>query len=308
MKSTLLLFLIAIVFLTGKVEPYQNQKPVVAFSFDDGNPNDILNYDGEDWNARILEQLKQNNIQAAWFVSAKNLNNAKGKLLMKRWDNAGNIIANHTFSHINFNDPETSIKKFENEILSCDSFIKAYNNYQKYFRFPYLKAGDTYAKRDSVLTFLKKKDYKQGWVTIDNSDWYINSRMIKSLKENPKRNIDDYKKYYLEHIFERAEYYNKISVEINHREIKHTLLLHFNLTSALFLDDLIKMFKQKGWLIENYSSAIKDPVYEFVPSSIPSEQSLIWMQAKQSGLYEDRLRYPGEDGVFEKDKMDKAGL
>ena len=308
MKYTLILFLIVFAFFTGKIEPGQNQRPVVAFSFDDGNPNDILNYTGEAWNAAILAQLRQNNIQAVWFVSAKNLNNDKGKLLLKHWDDAGNLIANHTFSHINFNDPETSIEKFENEILKCDSFIKGYTNYRKYFRFPYLKAGDTFAKKDSILSFLKKNDYKQGWVTIDNSDWYINSRLIKRLKENPNADIKVYEEFYLNHIIDRARYYNELSKEINHREIKHTVLLHFNLSSALFLNALIDKFRNEGWEIQNYSNVIQDTVYNFYPSAIPSEQSLIWMQAKQAGNFESRLRYPGEDGEFEKDKMDKAGL
>jgi len=41
---------------------------------------------------------------------------------------------------------------------------------------------------------------------------------------------------------------------------------------------------------------------------MPAEQSLIWMQAKETGLYDNQLRYPGEDGEYEKEKMDKLGL
>jgi len=41
---------------------------------------------------------------------------------------------------------------------------------------------------------------------------------------------------------------------------------------------------------------------------MPSDQSLIWMQAKLTGQFENELRYPGETGEYEKDKMDKLGL
>jgi hypothetical protein len=41
---------------------------------------------------------------------------------------------------------------------------------------------------------------------------------------------------------------------------------------------------------------------------MPAEQSLIWSLAKQTGQYDNKLRYPGEDGEYEKDKMDKLGL
>jgi hypothetical protein len=32
------------------------------------------------------------------------------------------------------------------------------------------------------------------------------------------------------------------------------------------------------------------------------------MLAKKTGRFENELRYPGEDGEYEKDKMDKLGL
>src|SRR5664279_4971871 len=160
MKYTLILFFVAITFFKGKVEPDVKQKPVIAFSFDDGNPNDILNYKCEDWNAMIVATLKKYHMDAAWFVEAKNMNNARGKLLLHKWNAAGNLIANHTYSHLNYNDEEVSIQRYEDEILQCDSFIHPYTNYSKLFRFPYLKAGNSEAKKDSILAFLKHNGYK----------------------------------------------------------------------------------------------------------------------------------------------------
>jgi hypothetical protein len=37
-------------------------------------------------------------------------------------------------------------------------------------------------------------------------------------------------------------------------------------------------------------------------------ESIVWGVAKETGKYEDILRYPGEDGEYEKDEMDKLGL
>ena len=126
------------------------------------------------------------------------------------------------------------------------------------------------------------------------------------LKQNSDADITGFHEYYINHIFERAQYYNKLSTQINNRQIKHTVLLHFNLTSALFLNDLIEKFKNEGWIIDDYIEAIKDPIYSEEPNTLPAEQSLIWMQAIQKGGFE--LRCPGEDSKYEKDKMDKLGL
>jgi peptidoglycan-N-acetylglucosamine deacetylase len=308
MKKIVAILIIAFVSITWKIDSQNNQKPCVAFSFDDGNTNDILSYKGAEWNAMIIDQLNKYGIKAVWCVEGKKIDNEKGKILLQNWNNAGNIIANHTYSHLNYNDTTMTCKRFIEEIQKCDSLISSYTNYQKIFRFPYLKGGNTISKRDSLRSYFKQNGFKQGWVTIDASDWYINSRLIKRLKENPHADLKGFKDYYINHILDRAQYYNNLSNEINHRQIKHTVLLHFNLTSALFLSDLIERFKQEGWIIESYSAAIQDPIYNELPTSMPAEQSLIWSLAKQTGRYDNKLRYPGEDGEYEKQKMDKLGL
>lgn len=308
MKNILLFIIIAMISISCKTNKPIIQKPSISFSFDDGNQEDILNYKGADWNAMIVNQLKKEKIQSVWFCCASGVDEEEGSLLLKKWDQAGNYIANHTYNHPNYGDSKMSCAALVKEIEACNAYIKGYKNYQKIFRFPYLNAGNTIAKRDSIRDYLLKNGYRQGWVTIDASDWYINSRMIDRLKLNPKADISGFKAYYLNHIYDRALYYNNLSVEINHRQIKHTLLLHFNLTSALFLTDLIKKFRKEGWEICNYSDAIKDPIYKELPTAMPAVQSLIWALAKQSGKYEKQLRYPGEDSVYEKDKMDKLGL
>jgi peptidoglycan-N-acetylglucosamine deacetylase len=302
------MLLLVSILLTSRIDSQSNAQPTIAFSFDDGRTDDMPNYKGEIWNNLIIDQLKKNQIQSVLFVSGRSLDNEKGKAFLEKWNEAGNYIANHTYSHPGYNDTSMTCAAEIREILKCDSVINGYLNYQKIFRFPFLKVGNTIAKRDSICAFLKQNGYKQGWVTIDNSDWYICSRLLQRLRSDPQADISGFRAYYINSIFKHAQYYENLSMGINHRHIPHTLLLHINLTSALFLSDLIEKFKKEGWNIVNYSVAIKDPIYDEIPSAMPSDQSLIWSQALKSGLYKNILRYPGEDGVFEKDEMDKLGL
>jgi hypothetical protein len=68
------------------------------------------------------------------------------------------------------------------------------------------------------------------------------------------------------------------------------------------------MFKDKGWNIIDAEEAFKDPIFQSQPTNIPAGESLIWALAKESGKFEDILRFPAEDSRYEKDKMDKLGL
>jgi len=171
-----------------------------------------------------------------------------------------------------------------------------------------LKAGEAGEKRDSINTFLKRTGYINGYVTINNSDWFINSRMIKFMEENPGASIENYKQYYIEHLIDRAKYYDEIAYKFLGRRVKHTLLLHHNLTSALFLHDLMMAFEKEGWELIDAEDVFTDPVYEMIPDIVPAGESLIWGLARESGKFDDVIRYPAEDSPYEEEKMNKLGL
>ena len=63
-----------------------------------------------------------------------------------------------------------------------------------------------------------------------------------------------------------------------------------------------------GWEWTNADQAFDDPVFLREPQTLPAGESLVWALAAESGQFKDRLRYPGEDDVYEKPKMDALGL
>jgi hypothetical protein len=44
------------------------------------------------------------------------------------------------------------------------------------------------------------------------------------------------------------------------------------------------------------------------PKTVPAGESLLWALAKETGKFESLLRYPGEDDVYEKPKLDRLGV
>jgi peptidoglycan-N-acetylglucosamine deacetylase len=286
----------------------EERKPRISFTFDDGQTHDIGPYKLEQWNQMILDNLKKHNLKAILFTTGNNKTTARGKYVLSSWNDAGHRIANHTFSHPNFNRDGVTLDIFKSELLKNDTIINKYSNYLPYFRFPYLKEGNTWEKVNGFRQFLKEKGYKNGHVTVDASDWYIDSRLVQRIKQDPNADISGFKNYYKKHLLERAQFYDSISYELTHRQISHVLLLHHNLAAALFLDDLIQYFKDNGWEVIDADRAYNDAIYLEEPDNIPSGESLIWALAKESGNFEKVLRYPAEDSRYEKPLMDKLGL
>lgn len=282
--------------------------PRAAISMDDPNTAETPLLDCNIRNENILSALRKYNLQAAIFVCGMRVNDSNGAVLLKRWNEEGHLICNHSYSHLYFNSNKIELSVYINDFLKCDSLIRNYTNFTKLYRYPFLKEGNTAEKRDGFRKILSDENYKVGHVSIDASDWYVDQRMKEKLKTDSKSDLTPYKNFYLKHMYDRAVYYNNLAIEVTGRQVDHVILIHHSLLNALFLADLIQMFIDKGWDVINISEAYKDSIYDKSPDILPAGESIVWALAKQTGKYDDKLRYPGEDSEYEKDKMDKLGL
>ena len=286
------------------------RKPAPQFSItmDDFQWQNAVKLTASERNDAILNSLHSHSIKAALFVVGRNIEEPTGKQLLSAWDKAGHLIGNHTYSHRNYNAPATVVSEYLQDILRAEALLKDYPRFRKYFRFPMLKEGDTAAKRDAMRSFLAQHGYRSGHVTIDNSDWAIENRLSARLKKDAAADVKPYRDYYLEHMWERAEYYDSLAKRVLGRPVKHTVLVHFNLLNGLFLGDLIEMFKSKGWQPIDAEEAFGDPVFSAKPKIVPAGESIVWSLAKEKGTIAKSLRFPAEDSQYENARMDKRGL
>lgn len=297
---------VAAIRFSGTSLAYAKDSPQIAITLDDFNLFDAPILSAERRNRAMLEAFRARNLKAAMFVTGKHVDSETKRDHLKAWNDAGHIIANHTYSHFHY--PKTSFETFSCDLLRGEAVIGDFRNFQKLFRFPYLKEGDTTQKRDQMRQFLKTNGYRNGYVTIDASDWYVDTRLRERLKKEPNADLAPYKAFYLEHLWERAKYYDELSQKVLGRSVKHSLLLHHNLINGLFLADVLRMFTDKGWKLIDVSEAFTDQVYSAEPNIAPAGESLVWALAKESMKFERELRYPGEDGRYEKARMDELGL
>ena len=285
-------------------------KPATQFSItmDDFSWRNAVKLTATERNKAILDTLSAHSHKAALFVIGRNIDTDEGKQLLAPWDKAGHLIANHTYSHRNFNAPQTNVEEYQQDILRAEALLKDFPRFKKYFRFPMLKEGDTAAKRDAMRSFFAKHGYRNGYVTIDNSDWAIDLRLTKRLTNDPAADVKPYRDFYLEHMWARSEYYDSLARRVLGRPVKHTVLVHFNLLNGLFLGEVLEMYKAKGWQLVDAEEAFGDPVFAAKPNVLPAGESIVWSLAKEKGTIAKSLRYPAEDGEYENARMNKLGL
>jgi peptidoglycan-N-acetylglucosamine deacetylase len=271
----------------------------IAITIDDPNTNKTPVLNWQERNDAILKTLDKHKIKVALFVCGMRVNDTNGVFLLNTWDAKEHLICNHSYSHLYYNSDLNTSRIFIADFKKGDSVIRNYKNYTRLFRFPFLKEGNTAAKRDLMRTALTKDNYKNGHVTIDASDWYIDSEIAKALKNNPDTDLAPYKAYYIKHILNRTKYYDSLAHLILKRDIKHTLLIHHSLLNALFLDDLLLALKNNGWELIDAKKAFTDDVFLKQPLIAPCGESIVWQCAELDKKLSKNLRYPAEDGEYE---------
>ena len=234
----------------------------IAITFDDSPRKASGYFDGPTRAKELIQQLKQNQVGQVAFFSVSSRLDEEGLARLKMYAEAGHIIANHTHSHPNINN--LSLAEFEKEFLLADKALKQFKNYRKLFRFPYLREGDTLEKRDGMRRILTENGYFNAYITLNNYDWYIEHLFQKAIKEGNEVDFKQLGKFYVDVLMESIEYYDQMAVNHLDRSPKHVLLLHEMDISALFIGNLIKELRNKGWKIINSEEAYKDKIAEFL--------------------------------------------
>ena len=199
-------------------------------------------------------------------------------------------------------------ERFVADFARNEPIVQRFSHRTNLFRYPGLKEGDTVEKRDGFRAFLKSRVYRNGCVTIDASEWYVDQRMQERLTKDSTAALAPYRDYLISHLLDRANFYRQLALDTLGHEIPHTLLVHYRPLEAFFLADVMTAFEKEGWEWINAEQAFDDPVFLREPQTLPAGESLVWALAAESGQFKDRLRYPGEDDVYEKPKMDALGL
>lgn len=233
----------------------------LALSFDD-SPRAAGGYlTGPERAQRLIAALRENQVSQVAFFSVSGRLDEEGMTRLKRYNDAGYIIANHTHSHPDFN--KVSLAQYVREIQQAERSLSQFSQYRKWFRFPYLREGDTREKRDGVRRFFKEQGYFNAYITLNNYDWYIESLFQNAIETDPGVDLKAVEGLYVDVLMESINYYDSLATKYLKRSPRHILLLHENDIAALFVGALIKRLRKDGWEIIPIEQAYQDDIAGF---------------------------------------------
>lgn len=271
----LLLILLGACSTVDAAQPGSGKR--IALTFDDipRGPGAFLTQ--EERTARLIAALKAARVkQAAFFVNPGSLTNPErtgGEARIARYVEAGHVLANHSFSH-----PALTAVTAEDYLADIDraeAWLKGRDGRRPWFRFPYLNEGrQDKSKRDAVRAGLHARGLRNGYVTVDASDWHMEQLAIDAKKAGKTIHMDALRDLYVESHVEAAEFYDGLARRTLGRSPAHVLLLHETDLAALWIDDLVAALRRAGWEIVSADEAFADPINTAMPD-VPSAQGTL---------------------------------
>jgi peptidoglycan/xylan/chitin deacetylase (PgdA/CDA1 family) len=232
---------------------------------------------------KLIEALTSNHIPAMGFVNEFKLYN-NNELepfqvsLLRQWLSAGLSLGNHTYSHQDYN--HLSSIEFFKEIDKGEQVMRkllpSYNQELKYFRHPFLHAGGTEAKSDSLNAYLKEHQYIVAPVTLDNADYLF---AVAYKRAQDKHDINLMQKIggdYINYMEQKVLFYERMSDGLFQKQISQILLLHASALNSDYISELAKMFKKHNYNFVSLREALQDKAYE-TPVTVFGRWGISWL-------------------------------
>ena len=245
----------------------------IAFTFDDAPRNASAFFNGPRRAERLIAELKGERVPPVFFFCNTSRFDAEGIKRVRNYASAGHLIANHTHGHKDLHI--VGANEFVQDIKLADNALRGFPNFVSWFRFPFLHEGSKVEERDEVRRRLVTIGYKQGYVTVDNYDWYMDKLFQEALRAKKKIHFDRLRQAYIQILAAGIEFYDNIAVKTLGRSPKHVMLLHENDLAALYAGDLARHLRSKGWDIISAENAYTDPISNLEPITLQLGQGRV---------------------------------
>lgn len=252
----------------------------VAVTFDDIPSVAVAECNAIALNQRLLAKLKRHSIPAAALVVTGPARCGEHQLprILAAWRAGGHEVGSHTHTHRDINT--LPLAAYLRDVDTAHARLTAWQPRAvpvRYFRHPFLHAGNTAAKKEGLARHLRAKGYQIAVVTVDNQEWVFAEAYADAKKRGDRQKIARILPAYLAHIDSSFAYYEDLTQRLFRRQIPQVLLLHANEINADHLDDVVAVIRRRGYRFVSLRDALQDSAYRR-PDRYVGPAGMSWLQ------------------------------
>ncbi len=250
----------------------------IALTFDDIPREQGPFYTTDERTRLLIAGLRQAGVrQAAFFLNPGRLaqpHGAGGEARIAAYVAAGHVIANHSNTHVGLS--ATPVDDYLADIDAAETWLRNRPGRRPWFRFPYLDEGGTdKVKRDALRTGLAARGLRNGYVTADGSDWFLQDRVNRALAEGKELNMEQLRRLYIRMHVSGAEYAEAMARQALGRSPAHVMLMHETDLAAMYLPEMVAELRRHGWRIITADEAYRDRLGQAFPDTANARGDLV---------------------------------
>lgn len=185
--------------------------------------------------------------------------------VLNAWRAARQPLGNHTWAHRDIKDE--SLVEFEADVTQNQPLLQQLMGDEDWhwFRYPYLREGDTVEKRRAARQWLFAQGYKIAEVNMDFEDYLWNDPYARCVAQHDAASIHKLHDGYLAVADQYYALFRQLSHMVFGRDVKYVLLMHVGAFDARMLPELLALYRRKGVLFISLPDAMSDPAYQQDP-------------------------------------------
>jgi peptidoglycan/xylan/chitin deacetylase (PgdA/CDA1 family) len=212
----------------------------------------------------LLAALRRHGIRAVGLVIAGNVRSPADEALLQRWLDAGHELGSHSHRHLDYS--AVSIAEYQADVDEAHARLSAFltprGKTLRFFRFPYLREGDTEEKLLAMRDWLAKRAQRNLPVTLDNQDWSHEQRWVAASRAGDEKVMDEVRQDYLAALRIAVKRQEAVSDELFGRSVPQILLLHANAVGGAHWDALFSWLEASGHRFAAADEVLADPAFD----------------------------------------------
>lgn len=268
--------------------------------------------------AALIAQLRQAGGPVTGFVNEDKLEvdgavQPERVAMLRDWLDAGADLGNHTYGHVDAH--VVGIPAFEDAIVKGERVLRPLmaecGAAPRWFRHPYLRAGQTDTDKQAIVDFLAAHGYRVAPVTVDNGEWvwaFAYERVLDGQPDTPERAalLERLRLGYLPYMLNKLDYYEAQSQALLGYALPQVLLIHANALNGDAYGALVGGIRRRGYRFVTLDEAMRDPAYAR-PDGYHGQFGPSWLHRWAMAEHRPKTFYAGEPEV-PKWVMDLAGV
>jgi len=243
----------------------------------------------------LLEVLARHHVPAVGLVTWSNVHSERDRALLDAWLTAGHELGNHSHRHLQYNRTatDTYLADVDSARTSLTTYLGAHGRTLRFFRFPFLREGNTIDKLEAARVWLARTGQRNLPATVDTQDWSFERPWVDARKRDDRAALDSVGAAYQASLRLAVQHYESLGDALFERQTPQVLLLHANEIGTTQWDALFTWLVATGHRFATADEVLADSAFAVEPAYVGDAGCSAWhriLDARRRTRAESALR------------------